>query len=160
RESPSRETAGRRNGHRSRRIVISLCGSVWCFWSATAMAADLGEVEALFRQGRYEECTQMAAAEIRNGSGARAGGWRAVERSAELARGEYGEAMASLENGLRRFPASISLRLLGREVYRYNGRDRDAASELDTIERLVVGAPQRYATPEGRIALGRYFLLR
>ena len=57
-------------------------------------------------------------------------------------------------------PASIALRLLGRDIYRENGRDEDAATELNTIERLILSAPYRYATPEGRLSLGRFFLLR
>ena len=42
----------------------------------------------------------------------------------------------------------------------FNGRDDDAAAEMDAIESLILVAPQRYATPEGRVALGRFFLLR
>ena len=31
---------------------------------------------------------------------------------------------------------------------------------MNTIERLILNAPYRYATPEGRLSLGRFFLLR
>ena len=30
---------------------------------------------------------------------------------------------------------------------------------MDDLERVVMGSPQRFATPEGRVALGRFFLL-
>src|SRR5262249_11257970 len=50
--------------------------------------------------------------------------------------------------------------LLGRDVHRAAGRDQDAANELSMIERLILSAPYRYSTPEGRLALGRFFLLR
>jgi tetratricopeptide (TPR) repeat protein len=128
--------------------------------TALAAAADLDEAEALFHTGQYDECARMAEAEISNTIGGWNERWRYLKISAELARGEYAEAMASVENALRRFPASIGLHLLAREVYRYNGRDQDAARELEATERVVMGSPQRYATPEGLIALGRFFLLK
>ena len=56
------------------------------------------------------------------------------------------------------FSASISLRLLGREVYRLNGRDQDAAGELDMIDRLIQNGARRYATEEGFVTIGRFFL--
>jgi tetratricopeptide (TPR) repeat protein len=86
--------------------------------------------------------------------------WRHLKIRCQLATGKYGDAIASLEDALRRFPASVTLRLLGREVYRVNGRDQEAAAELDSIDRLIQSGIRRYATEEGFIALGRYFLLR
>ena len=41
-----------------------------------------------------------------------------------------------------------------------NGRDQDAAAELDAIERLIQSGPRRYATAEGFVTIGRFFLLR
>ena len=87
-------------------------------------------------------------------------GWRTLKISAELARGEYTEALISTESAVRRFPTSVALRLLAREVYRYNGRQENAARAMEDLERVVMGSPQRFATPEGRIALGRFFILK
>src|SRR5262249_8326604 len=67
---------------------------------------------------------------------------------------------ASVEDAVRRFPMSVPLRLSALDVYRFNGRPQDAARELELLERVVMGSPQRFATPEGRIALGRFFLLK
>ena len=86
--------------------------------------------------------------------------WRHLKIKCQLATGKYSEAMASLEEALRRFPASISLHLLGRDVYRLNGRDQDAAAELDAIDRLIQSGARRYATAEGFVTIGRFFLLR
>ncbi len=44
------------------------------------------------------------------------------------------------------------------DVYRYNGRAEDVPRLMEDLERIVMGSPQRYATPEGRVALGRFFL--
>src|SRR4029077_9604108 len=55
---------------------------------------------------------------------------------------------------------SISLHLLGREVYRLNGRDRDVSAEMGAIDTLIRGGARRYATAEGFITVGRFYLLR
>jgi len=86
--------------------------------------------------------------------------WHRLKIKTELARGKDAEALASLQNALRRFPISVSLHLLGRDVYRLNGRDQDAAAELDAIDQLLQGGPRRYATAEGLVTIGRFFLLR
>src|SRR5438067_2030520 len=78
--------------------------------------------------------------------------------SGEMAQGQYGEALASVQAALRRFPTSVSLRLLALDASRYNGRPQDVARQMETLERVVMGSPQLYATPEGRLALGRFFL--
>ena len=86
--------------------------------------------------------------------------WREIQVRTELARGKYAEAIAAAEEGLRRFPASVGLHLLGYEAYRKSGRDQEATGELDAIERLFQGWPRRYATAPGLVTLGRYFLIR
>jgi tetratricopeptide (TPR) repeat protein len=121
-------------------------------------ATDLPEAEDLFRTGRYDECAKAAGEELRQSY--RGEVWSQLKIRAEMARGEYEAALKSLEEGLRRFPASVELRLLGRDVYRFNGRDDAIADLSEEIERFVLAAPQRYASPEGRVALGRYFLTR
>jgi tetratricopeptide (TPR) repeat protein len=45
-------------------------------------------------------------------------------------------------------------------VYRLNGQDRDAEVELGAIDRLIRSGARRYATPEGFVAAGRFYLLR
>jgi tetratricopeptide (TPR) repeat protein len=124
----------------------------------TARAADLDEAAKLFHAGRYDECARLAASEIRRGF--RDERWDLWKIQAELARGKDEAALGSLEAALRRFPASVPLRLLGRDVYRYNGRDGDAQAELETIGRLVQRAPQWFGSAESRVALGRFFLIR
>ena len=124
-----------------------------------AGAAELEEAEALFRAGKYDECARVAAEEIAGVEGW-SERWRVLKVSAEMQRGRYAEAMDSLHRAIRRFPASIPLRLLAHDVYRYNGRQEDVPQVMEDLERVVMGSPQRFATPEGRVALGRYFLLR
>ncbi len=146
--------SGRRPGLPARAVLVA---GLWA-WSASAGAADLADVQDLLRIGRYEECERLAADEV-----ARApwrDPWHELKIRAQLARGEQAAAIASVEEALRRSPTSLALRLLGREVYRQAGRPDDAANLLDAIGAMVQVAPRRYDTPEGRVALGRYFLLK
>ncbi|MGP0067309.1 MAG: peptidase MA family metallohydrolase [Isosphaeraceae bacterium] len=123
-----------------------------------AIAADPEDAEGLFRSGKYDECAKAAEREIAEG------GWderpRFFKISAEMARGKYAEALISVGPAIRRFQSSIPLRLLARDVYRFNGRKDEEAQLLEELDRVVMGSPQRFATPEGRVALGRYFLLK
>jgi tetratricopeptide (TPR) repeat protein len=124
----------------------------------SAVAALPEEADALFRAGRYDECSRLADEEIASSGWTES--WRHLKIKSQLATGKYTDAIVSLEDALRRFPASVTLRLLGHDVYRLNGRDNDAAAELDTIKALIQGGLRRYATPDGYIAVGRYYLLR
>ena len=122
-------------------LVISLLVGL----TARHSAADLDEAEALLR-GKYDECQKLAAEEI-DGLGWNER-WRVLRISSELARGKYAEALSSAESAVRRFPASIPLRLLARDVYRYNGRPEDVARTMAELEQVVMGSPQRFATHE------------
>ena len=131
-------------------LVLGLAGPT--------VAADFEEAEALFRAGKYDACQKLAEEEIAGlGWNER---WRVLKISCELARGQYAEALVSAESAVRRFPASIALQLLARDVYRYNGRQEDAARAMEELERAVMGSPQQFATPEGRVSLGRFFILK
>jgi tetratricopeptide (TPR) repeat protein len=123
-----------------------------------AGGAEIDEAEQLFRAGKYDECAAMAAEEISGGLWGES--WGRLKVRAELARGKYDDAMATARLAVRRFPASVALRWLKRDVDRFQGLDDEAAAELETIETLVVNAPQRYGEPVSRTILGRFFLAR
>jgi tetratricopeptide (TPR) repeat protein len=132
----------------------------WCGLasSAVVVAADIEEAEKLFRSGRYDECARLVGEAIEGATGNEP--WYRLKIETDFARGRDAEAIAALEDALRNFPSSVALHLLGRDIYRQNGRYADAAGELDAIERLIQSSPRRYLTAEGLVALGRYFLLR
>ncbi|MDG3004353.1 tetratricopeptide repeat protein [Paludisphaera mucosa] len=140
-------------------VAIAVVWGAAGFPASPAEAADLDEVQRLFRTGRYDECAAEAAREVAKGW--RGDDWYVLKIRSELARGRYAEAGASLTEARKRYPASLTLDLLGREVRRYDARAGDGAEASSTlIERIVVNAPERYDSPDGRVALGRYFLLR
>jgi tetratricopeptide (TPR) repeat protein len=138
--------------------ILGLAPLLVAFGATSSPAADLAEAETAFRVGRYEDAARLAAEEVRNGSWIER--WHLLKVRAEMASGLYPAALASLEDGLRRLPGSVALLLLGRDVYRYNGREAEADAVLEAIEARIRSAPSRYATPEGRVLLGRYYLAR
>ena len=121
-------------------------------------AADLGEAEGFFRTGRYEEAAKLATEEVANGTWVER--WHLLKIQAELAQGLDTDALASFEDAIRKLSGSIAVRLAGLDVYRFNGRDAEVAATLDAIESRIQFAPQRYATPDGRLLIGRYYLIR
>ncbi len=158
------ERQGTPGGRRPRRrvplplAILGLASLLVATGATSCPAADLGEAEKAFRVGRYEDAARLAAEEVQNGSWIER--WHLLKVRAEMAQGLYPAALGSLEDGLRRLPGSIALLLLGRDVYRYNGREAEADAMLEVIEARIQTAPSRYATPEGRVLLGRYFLAR
>jgi tetratricopeptide (TPR) repeat protein len=136
-------------------VFLLACGLVF---PPAGFAAELEEAEKLFRTGRYDECLRLTEEEI--GTAGWTESWRHLKIKCQLTTGKYAEAIASLEEALKRFPASVSLRLLGREVYRLNGREQEATAELNMIDRLIQSGIRRYATEEGLTTIGRFFLLR
>ncbi|MDR3623038.1 MAG: tetratricopeptide repeat protein [Paludisphaera borealis] len=131
---------------------------VWLAASGTAHAADLEEATSLYRTGQYDEAAKQAAEAV--GRGAATENWYALKIQSEMTRGKYSEAGASLNEATRRFPASLTLFLLGREVRRFNPQTEGEEAANNLIERIVINAPQRYGTLEGQLALGRFFLRR
>ena len=125
---------------------------------AAAGAADIQEAANLLRTGRYEECARQAAAAL---EGEEPGeDWYALKIRAEMARGNYERALDSLKEATRRHPASLTLFLIGRDVRRFQNLGNREEEALNAIERSILSAPRRYATPAGQVALGRFFLLR
>ena len=149
-----RAIVSRRDLRLSLPIVSFLAG--WL--PALALAAEPEDAEELFRTGKYVECATMSAeGKARNGWNE---SWARLVIKTELAVGKYPAAIQAIDDALRRFPASIQIHLLAHQAYRDAGRSEEAAAQLAAIERLVFAAPQRYANADGRVALGRFFLLR
>ncbi len=151
-----------RHPRAQRRLTTGIAGLlawVLCLgFASPSWSTSLDEAETLFHTGKYDECIKAVAQEIDDG--ARGERWRVLKITAELTRGKYAEALESLKNAYRFYPTSVSLRFLGRDVYRFNGKDQDAANSLAMIERLVLASPERYSSPPDRVALGRFFLSR
>ena len=134
---------------------------VWCGAATANLAAsgaeDLQDAANLLCTGHYEECEQQAWAALK--SGAQSEDWYALKMRAELARGKYDEALESLNEATRQYPTSLTLFLLAHDVRRFKNLGDREEEAIRTIERDVLSTQRRYATPEGWVALGRFFLL-
>jgi tetratricopeptide (TPR) repeat protein len=127
-------------------------------WARPSAAGAFEDAEKLYRTGQYDECAKLVDDEMKSNGWNEA--WRHLQIKNELARGKHAEAITAVEDALRRFPASVTLHLLGYDAYHRSGRDQDATAALDAIDRLFEGSPRRYATAPGLVTLGRYFLIR
>ena len=130
--------------------------------AAVASDLDLSDAEQLYHTGHYDECARMAAGEI-TAQGYGASPLGPLEVPVRTGPGQVGGgAMATLKDAERRYPASIALRLMGRDLYRETGREEEAATELNTIERLILrcalsvrharGPPQPRGDSSGSVA--------
>jgi len=121
-----------------------------------AAAADLSETTQLFRSGKYAEC--IAACEKAISENDFSENYRLLKIRAELELGRYEAALKTLDEGLARFPYSLQLRWLGREVCQFN-RQPERAARLDVeITQMVQQAPWRYSDAVNQIVLGRFYL--
>ncbi|SIO41431.1 hypothetical protein SAMN05444166_4507 [Singulisphaera sp. GP187] len=157
-EAPQAQLRWREPIHLRLTLTLLLLFGCCLAGSTSTSAVTLAEADTLFRTGRYDECAQAATKEIETGVWGEH--WTRLLIEAELAQGKYKAALTSFEAAKRRYPASGTLRMLGRDVYRANGRGDEAAAEMKMLESLVMSAPHRFATPEGRLVLGRFFLIR
>ncbi len=128
-----------------------------CF-VAHARGGELDDAQKLFDTGHYAKCAELAADQVKLGIWNDR--WWRLKIEIDLETGFYGDALETFELALRRWSDDIELRLLGREVYLYNGQPDKAQEMLDSIDRLVRQAPWRYSAPASRVALGRILLMR
>lgn len=130
----------------------------WWGWGLPAGAAEIEEAERLFRAGKYDACATLAAEEVENRT--RLEEWPRLKARSELAQGKDEAAVETVETAARRFPFSIGMSLLAHDVYTTVGRDADASAALDALGRTLDQFPPRYVTPESRLIIGRFFLLK
>ncbi len=140
------------------RGVRLLVSAIVTFLSLPAAGATVQDAQALFNAGKYAECIAMAAEGMQADS--REETWWHVKICAEMETGKYAEALATLSEGLERFRTSVRLRVRGQDVARFNGLGERASEMLEEIDYLVRRQQWRYTSPEDRVALGQYFLLR
>jgi tetratricopeptide (TPR) repeat protein len=119
------------------------------------LAASHYETELQFFEGHYEQCQSTAQAEVDRGVWNEL--WPELLIRCHLAQGQYEEALAVYERGLRRYADRIAYRLLGETVYRYANQPRRAEEQLNAVVDLVRRSPWRFGSPRDQVTLGRYF---
>jgi tetratricopeptide (TPR) repeat protein len=139
-----------------RRCRWSLAVVVLLLAASSATAADLIAANNLFRTGKYAECVDEAAKALEESPSDET--FRLLKLRAEMELGRYADALATLDAGLKTLPYSLQLRIVGRDVCRFNGQ-ADRVAKLDTeIADLVKQASWRYSDFVNQLALGRWML--
>jgi tetratricopeptide (TPR) repeat protein len=119
-------------------------------------AADLVSANQLFRKGDYAECVEATAKGIEENPFTDQ--FPILKLRAEMQLGRYADALVTLDAALQKFPTSVQLRWLGRDVCRFNGM-LARATELDKeMATLVAQTAWRYSDPANQVVLGRWML--
>jgi tetratricopeptide (TPR) repeat protein len=137
-------------------VVRLSAAALSLFLSTCAFSAELADVERLYRTGKYAECAQVAAAEIKDGVWDAA--WPVFQAKAELAQGKYPAALRTVEEALEQYGASLELRLLAVKVYRFNNDAEKAAQIDEETGRLIGNQLDHFRSPSDRVSLGRFLL--
>lgn len=123
---------------------------------ANLSAADLAETNQLFRSGKYAECIGSCEKAIAENDFSE--NYRLLKVRSEMELGRYEEALKSFDEALTRFPYSLQLRWLGREVCQFN-RQPERAAGLDVeITQMIQQAPWRYSDAVNQVVVGRFYL--
>lgn len=139
------------------RIAVCLTFVAVAFqWGAVdSFAANLNVARDAFSAGRYDEAASMAAGEVERGVWNER--WPRLLIDSQLATGRYDEAVETYEVAIKRYPTSLTLRMLGMDAYRRSGRSDDAFEAKQQFMRLLQSSPNRYASRDNLVALGRFF---
>jgi tetratricopeptide (TPR) repeat protein len=120
-------------------------------------AADLDEARKLYIQGDYSKAIRASENAIEDGE--RDEEWRQLLVRSLLAVGKYEEALRMVNSAIERFPSSIHLRLLAREVYLQNNESERARDMLREINMLAGTRMWAYQDSANLVTLGKTALL-
>lgn len=155
-------TAGRQTrrfhlpGPRQAVVRYLLAGVLVFSAHASVQAAEPTDLPKLFRSGLYAECIAAATKAITENEAVE--GNRLWKLRSELELGRYSDAATTLDSSLKKFPGSIELRWLGRDVCRFtNQLDRAKVLEAE-VGLLLQQTPWRYSDAANRIILGKFLL--
>jgi tetratricopeptide (TPR) repeat protein len=141
---------------RATRWLLVITASLACL--KPALAAELDDAQKLFHTGKYAECLEACQKALK-GNAYNSDRWRLLKIQAEMATGQYADALKTYEAAAALYRTSILLRLLGYDVLRANDRPKDAQQVLLNIEELLKRDQWQYSDVANRVAIGRVLLL-
>lgn len=137
-------------------LVLALAVSGAVGMTTIASGANVAEAQKLYKSGKYIECIAACDDAIEDERLDEA--WWLLKIRAELATGQYSQALETFQAANDRHERSIPLLLLGYDVYRANDKPREADEMLLVIRALASRTPWRYTDAASRVALGRSLL--
>jgi tetratricopeptide (TPR) repeat protein len=118
--------------------------------------AALDSARQFWATGDYARCIALAEAGVRGDNQEEE--WQLLLTRALLVLGRYEDSRNAITNALARWPRSIRLRWLAREVWLANGQPAAAASAVKEIKPLVAARPWAYRSSPDLVAFGRALL--
>ncbi|TWU46355.1 hypothetical protein Poly51_57510 [Rubripirellula tenax] len=140
-----------------RLLAVSILAFITSVGS-TATAADLTVANDLFLAGKYDEAKKIAAEQVDGGIWNER--WPRLLIECQLVMGEYVSAVDTYETAMKRYPTSLTLRMLGLDAYRFAGESDEVIEAKAQILRLLESSPSRYASRDNLVAAGRFFAMR
>ncbi len=121
----------------------------------SALASDLDDVRNLYNSGNYTEAEAFAAEQVKRGIWNE--NWPKTLIRCQLIQGKAQLAKEVYEAAIKRYPTSLSLRLLGIDALRQCGLHDEAIEADNQMLLLMKTAPSRYASRDNLVAMGQYF---
>lgn len=139
--------------------VFAVVATVGIFLAspAPAFAASLDDAWPLFIKGDFKKCIKECQDAISDGE--TEDEWRVLLARSYMSIGGYSNAYSVVSTNLEKFPWSVQLRLLGHDVYRWNGKPDEAATLLEEINRLGGYRMWAYQDAANLTTMGRAALL-
>lgn len=125
------------------------------FLSGPLAAADLADARRLYREGKYDECAQLAVETIAEGYHGE--DWPLLKINSDMERGRYVEARQTVEAAIKNFRYSVRLRYLACRVYRHNNQPDRVKALTEEISELATRSTYRYGDSANRVTLGRFY---
>jgi len=142
---------------RVRMFLALLGGFLLLCCQSTLRAADIDDARQEFRHGNYSHCIRLCKKAIADQEYDEE--WRLLLIQSMMTVGQYANALSVLATNLERYPSSLRLRLLGREVYFYNEKKEKADALVQEINFLVRSRTWAYRSAEDLVTVGKAALL-
>ena len=149
--------SGSRPAQQARAAALAAAAALCVLVHAPAAGVEIEEARPLFLKGNYEQCIRVCEQAISEREPSEE--WRLLLAHSLLNLGRYTNAYTVINTNLERFPFSVRLRLVGREVYRQNGQVEEAAQLLAEINSLGGYRMWAYQDTANLVTMGRAALL-
>ena len=131
-------------------LLAMLCSGA----SVSAATVSAYETEQLYHAGKFEECREIAADQVRKGVWNEL--WPELLMRCHHTLGEYEAAVDVFESNLGRFGNRLAFRMAGVQAYRLVNRADKAKTQEETIFKMVQSAPWRFSSVRDQVNLGRF----
>ncbi len=148
-----------RSNHFNVATALVLLGSWFAMINLpNATAAEYASTRSLYLTGKYSEAESLAAEEVQGGIWNER--WPRLLIRCQMEQGKYADALAVYDEAIKRYPTSLTLRMLGVDVIRHNNLIDRAIGEHAKIFQLLQRSAARFASRDNLIAAGRYLETR